>query len=905
MAFDTIYAEGQRRYLESLSSYARQFLGQMEKPNVESVEGLSPAIAIDQKAASHNPRSTVGTVTEIYDYLRVLFARIGTPHCPVCGKPITKLSVEQMVERVLDLENEKVEILAPIVRGRKGEYIQLLNDLYKQGYSQARINGKVEDLSKKINLSRYKNHTIEIVIDKLTVTADNIARITEAIEQSLKLANGLVLISSKDKELILNQNLSCVDHETNFPEIEPRIFSFNSPYGACQTCGGLGTKKEIDVELVMPDKNLSIAQGAIMPLNYKGNNYYGSILRAVAERFSFSENTPIKNLHPEQLNKILYGLDETEVLKIRYFTHGHMNVFNVRFEGILPMLKRRYLQTESEHVRSDIEHYMAETPCPDCLGQRLRSEVLLIKIHSTSSGQVTDLNIADVTKMSVKDALEFFTNIKLTTRENLIAQKILTEIKSRLKFLVDVGLDYLTLNRTAMTLAGGEAQRIRLASQIGSGLVGVLYILDEPSIGLHARDNTKLLDTLVHLRDLGNTVIAIEHDEETMRRADQVVDIGPGAGVHGGEIVAQGNISEIKKVERSITAQYLSGLKKIEIPEKRRKIKDNFLTIVGANENNLKNLTVHIPLGVLTCVTGVSGSGKSSLINEILYKALSRKLNKSLENPGKHSRIEGVEHLKKVIDVDQSPIGRTPRSNPATYTGVFTMIRELFAQTKDAKLRGYQPGRFSFNVAGGRCDNCQGDGIIKIEMHFMPDIYVPCEVCDGKRFNRETLEVKYKNKNIADVLNMTVEEAFEFFKDIPKIADILETLVEVGLGYIKMGQAATTLSGGEAQRVKLATELARKSHGKTLYILDEPTTGLHFEDINKLLKVLQALVDAGNTVIVIEHNLDVVKCADYIIDLGPEGGDNGGELVAAGEPEELAKITKSYTGKFLAKILKK
>ncbi len=897
LAFDTIYAEGQRRYLESLSSYARQFLGQMEKPNVESIEGLSPAISIDQKAASHNPRSTVGTVTEIYDYLRVLYARIGIPHCPIDNKAITKLSVEQMVEKVLDIgEGKKIQILAPIVRGRKGEYHQLLNDLYKQGYSKARVNGEIKDLSKKIILGRYKNHSIDILIDEITISSDNIARLTEAIEQTLKLAKGLVIVSHSKKEDIFNQNLSCSEHDFAFPEIEPRIFSFNSPYGACPTCDGLGTKKDIDANLVVPDKNLSIAQGAIMPLNYKTNNYYGSVLRAALERYGFSEHTPLNNLPEQHLNEILYGADETQILRVRYFTHGRANIFHVRFEGIIPLLERRYRQTESEGVRADIEKYMSASPCPTCEGKRLKQESLLIKI--------ADHNIADVVKLSVKESLEFFDNLKLSERENLIAEKILKEIKSRLKFLVNVGLDYLTLDRAAYTLAGGEAQRIRLASQIGSGLVGVLYILDEPSVGLHSRDNMRLLETLKHLRDLGNSVIAVEHDEETMREADQIVDIGPGAGIHGGEIVAQGNIADIIAEPRSVTGQYLSGKKEIEIPKSRRKIKDDFLTIIGANENNLKNLTIHLPLGVFTCVTGVSGSGKSSLINEILYKALARKLNGALERPGKFARIEGVENLKKVIDIDQSPIGRTPRSNPATYTGVFTNIRELFASTKDAKLRGYQPGRFSFNVSGGRCDNCQGDGIIKIEMHFMPDIYVPCEVCEGRRFNRETLEVKYKNKNIADVLAMTVSEALEFFRDIPKISDILSTLEDVGLGYIKMGQAATTLSGGEAQRVKLATELARKSSGRTLYILDEPTTGLHFDDINRLLEVLHRLVDAGNTVVVIEHNLDVVKTADHIIDLGPEGGDEGGKLVAAGTPEEIAKISKSYTGQFLSQMLK-
>jgi len=897
LAFDTIYAEGQRRYLESLSSYARQFLGQMEKPNVDMIEGLSPAISIDQKAASHNPRSTVGTVTEIYDYLRVLFARIGIPHCPVCDKPIQKLSTEQMVERVLDLpEGEEIEIYAPVVRGRKGEYHELLNEFYKQGYPQARINGKLQELDKKVVLARYKQHNIEILVDRIIIKAENITRLTEAIEQALKMANGLLMAASKDKEIILNQKLSCPEHETNFPEIEPRIFSFNSPYGACPDCGGLGTKKEIDPNLIVPDKSLSISQGAILPLNYKPTNYYGSVLRAVSERYGFSEHTPISTLPQGMLEKILYGNEETDLVKIRYFTHGQASFFNLRFTGIIKWLERRYRETESDGIRAEIERYMSQSPCPTCSGSRLKKETLLIRVN--------DKNLAQVSNMSVKAALDFFNNLNLTPRELMIVEKVLPEINNRLKFLVNVGLNYLTLDRAAATLAGGEAQRIRLASQIGSGLVGVLYILDEPSIGLHARDNTRLLETLKHLRDLGNTVLVVEHDEETIREADQIVDIGPGAGVNGGEIVAQGKAEEIMKVERSITGQYLSGARKIEVPKNRRKVRGKFLTVVGANENNLKNISVHFPLGVFTCVTGVSGSGKSTLVNDILYKALARKLNKALERPGKFARIEGTENLNKVIDVDQSPIGRTPRSNPSTYTGVFTHIRELFAQTRDAKLRGYLAGRFSFNVAGGRCDNCAGDGIIKIEMHFLPDVYIPCDVCKGKRFNRETLEVKYKNKNIFEVLDMTVAEAWEFFADVPKIADILKTLNDVGLGYIKLGQSATTLSGGEAQRVKLATELAKRSTGKTLYILDEPTTGLHFEDINKLLEVLQRLVEAGNTVIVIEHNLDVVKSCDYIIDLGPEGGEKGGQIIATGDPEEIAKVEKSYTGKFLAQVLK-
>jgi excinuclease ABC subunit A len=912
LAFDTIYAEGQRRYLESLSSYARQFLGQMEKPDVDQIEGLSPAISIDQKASSHNPRSTVGTVTEIYDYLRVLFARIGIPYCPIGNEPIAKLSVEQMVERVLDLkEGEKFSIFAPLVRGRKGEYHQLLTDLYHQGYSQARINGKLYDLGKKVDLARYRQHTIEVLIDQLEVKAENISRISEDIEQALKLSKGLVLIvpdgksarktnkkaDQTNEEIMLNQNLSCPIHDVTLEEIEPRIFSFNSPFGACPECDGLGTKKEIDLNLIIPDQNLSIAQGGILPFSYKTNNYYGTILRAAAERYGFSENTPIKNLHPEYLKNIIYGSEDDEILRIRYYTHGRANVFHLKFNGIIPLLERRYRQTESDYVRGELEHYMSQIPCHSCDGKRLKKESLLVKIAQK--------NIAEITSMSVKDTLDFFLKLELSPRDLLIAEKILKEIRSRLQFLNNVGLNYLTLDRAAYTLAGGEAQRIRLASQIGSGLVGVLYILDEPSIGLHARDNGRLLTTLENLKNLGNTVIVIEHDQETMRRADLIVDIGPGAGKNGGEIVAIGPIEKIMAEPHSITGQYLKGEKKIPVPEARRSIKDKYLTIIGANEHNLKNITVHFPLGVFTCVTGVSGSGKSTLVNDVMYKALARKLHRALERPGQHHHLEGTEFLDKVIIIDQSPIGRTPRSNPATYTNVFTSIRELFSQTKEARLRGYLPGRFSFNVPGGRCDNCQGDGLIKIEMHFLPDVFIPCDVCQGQRFNRETLQIHFKGKSVADVLAMTVEEASEFFQDIPKIADILSLLKNVGLGYIQLGQSATTLSGGEAQRVKLSTELARRSTGKTMYILDEPTTGLHFDDISRLIEVLQKLVSAGNTVVVIEHNLDVIKTADYVIDLGPEGGDAGGRMVASGTPEELVNINSSYTGQFLNETLKK
>jgi excinuclease ABC subunit A len=901
LAFDTIYAEGQRRFLESLSSYARQFLGQMEKPNVESIEGLSPAISIDQKASSHNPRSTVGTVTEIYDYLRVLYARIGIPHCPVCGKPISKLSIEQMVERVLDFgEDEKIKIFAPVVRGRRGEYHSLLNDLYKQGYTQCRINGKMQDLSERVVLSRYKQHTIEILIDSTTIKSENLARISDSIEQALHLAHGLVLVSSDAKEELMNQNLSCPEHGESLSEIEPRIFSFNSPYGACPKCDGLGVEKKIDPGLVMPDKNLSISQGAIMPLNYKANNYFGMVLRAVSDHYNISEHTPISQLSDEIINKILYGSGTIEYLKVRHFTHGRVHIYHLKFNGIISWLERRSLESESENVRIDIEKYMSSRPCETCGGARLKKESLLITVG--------EKNLSELTTLSIKDGRKFFENLKLNQKEILISEKILKEITNRLNFLINVGLDYLTLDRAAYTLAGGEAQRIRLASQIGSGLVGVLYILDEPSVGLHPRDDSRLLKSLENLRDLGNTVIVIEHDEETMKRADQIVDIGPGAGSHGGKVIAQGTLDEIKQNKESITGQYLSGIKKIDIPKKRRNADLNhngkFISVFGATEHNLKNITAHFPLGIFTCVTGVSGSGKSTLVNDILNKALSRKLMGSMVRPGKFSKISGMENLNKVITINQSPIGRTPRSNPATYTGVFSLIRELFSKTREAKIRGYQPGRFSFNVSGGRCDNCQGDGIIKIEMHFMPDIFIPCEVCRGARFNRETLQVKYKDKNIAEVLAMTVQESLGFFIDIPKIADILRTLNDVGLGYIKLGQAATTLSGGEAQRVKLATELAHRATGKTLYILDEPTTGLHFDDINKLLDVLHRLVDAGNTVIVIEHNLDVIKTCDYIIDLGPEGGDLGGRVIAAGTPEEIANTPNSYTGQFLQKVLK-
>ncbi|MEK7142646.1 MAG: excinuclease ABC subunit UvrA, partial [Patescibacteria group bacterium] len=898
LAFDTIFAEGQRRYLESLSSYARQFLGQMEKPDVESIEGLSPSISIDQKAASHNPRSTVGTVTEIYDYLRLLFARIGIPHCPIGGEPIKKFSQEQMIEKILDLgEGKRIQIYAPVIRGRKGEYQKLLENFHQKGYLKANINGKLRKLERNIKLSRYKQHSIEILIDEFEISADNLNRLSEAIEESLKIADGLVTIFSEEKKQIFNQKLTCPEHSISLPEIEPRIFSFNSPFGACKECDGLGSKKEIDPYLIIPDKNLSISQGAIMPLSYKPNNYYGVLLRAIAEKFQFSEHTPIKNLPENILQIILYGSDDgvPETLRVRYYIHGRGQTFYLNFQGIIPVLEKRYRTTESDAIRKQIEHYLSQRPCPNCGGTRLEKESLLVKIAGKS--------IAEISSLTIDRALIFFQNLKLSDRDTLVAEKILTEIKNRLVFLVNVGLNYLTLERAAFTLAGGEAQRIRLASQIGSGLVGVLYILDEPSVGLHARDNQNFLDTLKKLRDLGNTLIVIEHDEATMRAADLIVDIGPGAGSQGGQIVACGDIKEIENNPQSLTGQYLSDKKQIDIPKQRRNISDKFIKVIGACEHNLQNLTVYFPLGVFVGVTGVSGSGKSTLVNEILYKALARRLHSSIFTPGKFAFLEGAEQINKAIIIDQSPIGRTPRSNPATYTNVFTSIRELFAQTKEARLKGYLPGRFSFNVAGGRCDHCQGDGVLKIEMHFLPDIFIPCDVCGGKRFNRETLEIKFKGKNIWEVLEMTVTEAREFFKNIYKIDDILQTLIDVGLGYIKLGQPATTLSGGEAQRIKLAEELARLQKGKTLYILDEPTTGLHFDDIKRLLSVLQKLVDEGNTVVVIEHNLDVIKSCDYLIDLGPEGGEKGGKVVATGTPEEITKNEKSFTGQYLSKVL--
>jgi excinuclease ABC subunit A len=897
LAFDTIFAEGQRRYVESLSSYARQFLGVMEKPNVEYIEGLSPAISIDQKSSSHNPRSTVGTITEIYDYMRLLFAKIGIPHCPNCNKPITATHIEQMVDMILDWQEEsEIEIYSPIARGKKGEYTKVLHDLYIEGYSKANINGKIENLNKPINLSRYKNHTIEILIDSLKINSSNISQITEDFEYAAKLSGGIVKIVNKNtkQQKIFNEHAMCTDCEITFPELEPRLFSFNSPFGACDNCHGLGTKQEFDPDLIIPDIKKTISEGAVMPYNYH-QGYYGGIIRSVSKKLGYETHTRIKDWDKKDIQYLLYGSGHKEKIKVNFFGTGGMHSYWFNFNGLINMLEKRYQETDSSSVRNQLENYMRIFDCPVCSGKRLKNEALLVKINNK--------NISDLTNQSIRDTLNWFKKIKLSKKEQLISQKILKEINTRLDFLISVGLDYLTLNRKASTLAGGEAQRIRLASQIGSALTGVLYVLDEPSIGLHARDQKKLIDILIKLKNLGNTVIAVEHDLDTMLSADYLVDIGPKAGHLGGKVVAQGSINDIKKATDSLTGQYLSKKKTISTPSKRRKISGDFITITGASEHNLKKIKVHFPLGVFTCVTGVSGSGKSTLVNDILYKSLSRKINKSNIVPGKHFNIEGEDKIKKIIDIDQSPIGRTPRSNPATYTGVFTSIRELFSSTKDAKKRGYSSGRFSFNVYGGRCETCKGDGCLKIEMQFLPDVYIPCDVCKGKRYNKETLEVRYKQKNISDVLNMSVTEALHFFQNIPKIADKLRTLYDIGLGYIKLGQAATTISGGEAQRVKLATELSKRQGGKNLYILDEPTTGLHFFDVAKLLNILNMLVDAGNTIVVIEHNMDIIKSADHIIDLGPEGGDKGGSIVATGTPEDIIKYDSSHTGTFLKKYL--
>ncbi|NNG66317.1 excinuclease ABC subunit UvrA [Caldanaerobacter subterraneus] len=883
LAFDTIYAEGQRRYVESLSAYARQFLGQMDKPDVDYIEGLSPAISIDQKTTTKNPRSTVGTITEIYDYLRLLYARVGTPHCPICGREITMQTIDQMVDKVKELpEGTRIQILAPVVRGRKGEYSKLLADIKKSGYVRVKIDGIMYDVNEEIKLDKNKKHTIEVVVDRIIMKPGIDMRLTDSIETALKLADGLVTIDVIDGEsFTLSEKYACPVCNVSIEELSPRMFSFNSPYGACPVCMGLGEFMKVDPELLIQDPKKSLATGVFPGIVASQGSYaYYNILRVI-EYFGYTEYTPYEGFSEDLKSVLLYGKD----------TKGK----SYGFEGIINNLERRYESSTSDFIKEEIEKYMRPVTCPACNGARLKPEALAVTVGGLSIKEMTDLTIGEL--------LKFIDSLKFSEKQEIIARPILKEIKARLNFLVDVGLDYLTLSRPASTLSGGEAQRIRLASQIGSGLVGVTYILDEPSIGLHQRDNQRLINSLKRLRDQGNTVIVVEHDEETIYAADYIIDIGPGAGEHGGEVVVAGTIEDVLKCERSLTGQYLSGKIKIEVPEKRRKPNGKAIIVRGAKENNLKNIDVEFPLGVFICVTGVSGSGKSTLVNEILYKALAQKIYKSKDKPGKHDRIEGIEHIDKVINIDQSPIGRTPRSNPATYTGVFDYIREVFANTPEARMRGYKPGRFSFNVKGGRCEACGGDGIIKIEMNFLPDVYVPCEVCKGKRYNRETLEVKYKGKSIADVLDMTVEEALEFFENIPRIKNKLMTLYEVGLGYIKLGQPSTQLSGGEAQRVKLATELSKRPTGRTLYILDEPTTGLHFADIHRLLNVLNKLTDAGNTVIVIEHNLDVIKSADYIIDLGPEGGDRGGMVIATGTPEEVAANENSYTGWFLRKVL--
>lgn len=903
LAFDTLYAEGQRRYVESLSSYARQFLGQMEKPDVDQIDGLSPAISIDQKTTSHNPRSTVGTVTEIYDYLRLLYARIGVPHCPKCGKEIKKQTIDQIVDRVLELpERTKIQLLAPVVRGRKGEHVKLLEDAKKSGYVRVRVDGIIYDLSEEIKLEKNKKHTIEIIVDRLVVKEGIQKRLTESIETVTALTGGLLVVdvNQGEDELAFSQNFSCPDCGIDLMEIEPRLFSFNNPSGACPTCTGLGMQMKFDEQLIVPNDSLSIAGGAIVAPGYNSISTKDTMTRvlfdALAEEYGFSLDTPFREL-PEEIKKIIFYGTGGKKLRITYTNYRGTGSYDYAFEGIIPNLQRRYSET-SETMRGEYEEYMTNIECPSCHGMRLRPEVLAITVGGKNISQVTEMSVADIQK--------FFQNLQLSGRDEMIAERILKEIHARIGFLVDVGLDYLTLSRAAGTLSGGEAQRIRLATQIGSGLVGVVYILDEPSIGLHQRDNDKLLKTLQHLRDIGNSLIVVEHDEDTMYAADFIVDVGPGAGKDGGNIICTGDVEEIKACTESLTGDYLSGRKKIEVPEKRRSVNpEAMLHVVGAAENNLKQINVDIPLGIFTCVTGVSGSGKSSLVNEILYKRLARDLNRAKLRPGNHEDMNGQDKLDKVINIDQSPIGRTPRSNPATYTGLFDMIRDVFAQTTEAKMRGYQKGRFSFNVKGGRCEACAGDGIIKIEMHFLPDIYVPCEVCHGKRYNRETLEVKYKGKTISDVLEMTVEEALEFFENIPRIKAKLQTLYDVGLSYVQLGQSSTTLSGGEAQRVKLATELSKKSTGRTMYILDEPTTGLHMADVHKLVHILQRLAEGGNTVVVIEHNLDVIKTADYIIDLGPEGGTGGGTIVACGTPEEVCAVPESYTGKYLKPILER
>ena len=897
LAFDTIYAEGQRRYVESLSSYARQFLGQMDKPDVDQIDGLSPAISIDQKTTSHNPRSTVGTVTEIYDYLRLLFARVGHPHCPKCGKPITQQSVDQMIDQIRELpERTKLLVMAQVVRGKKGEHKKVLAHIRHEGYVRVRIDGEVMDIGEDIQLEKNKKHTIEVVIDRLVVREGMESRLADSLETALKLGEGVAYVQIVGGELLMfSENFACVDCGISLPEITPRMFSFNNPYGACPVCTGLGSHMEFDEELVVPDASLSVGGGVFAPLSKNLHSYAMCVMKAVLENRGYSLETPWQELDKKTKQALLYGSGE-ERFHFRYTNmFGEDKEYFVPFEGVMPLLARRYHETDSDEMRESYENYMTEIPCKACHGARLKPETLAVTVGGK--------NIDKVTCMTIREADAFFTQLTLTPRETKIARQILKEIHARLNFLLDVGLDYLTLSRSAGTLSGGEAQRIRLATQIGSGLQGVLYVLDEPSIGLHQRDNNRLLATLKHLRDLGNTLIVVEHDEDTMYAADHIIDIGPGAGAHGGRVVAEGTAEEIKKNPDSVTGAYLSRRKFIPVPQKRRPGNGKFIEVVGAAENNLKNLTVKFPLGTLTLVTGVSGSGKSTLVNEILYKGIASRLYHVKGKPGKHKKIKGLENIDKIIDIDQQPIGRTPRSNPATYTGVFDAIRDLFSQTSEARMRGYKAGRFSFNVKGGRCEACKGDGILKIEMHFLPDVYVPCEVCKGARYNRETLEVRYKGKNISEVLDMTIDEAVDFFANVPRIARKLKIIQDVGLGYIKLGQPATTLSGGEAQRVKLATELSRRSTGKTLYILDEPTTGLHTADIHKLLDILQRLVAGGDTVVVIEHNLDVIKTADYIIDLGPEGGDKGGTVVATGRPEDIVKVPESYTGKFLRPLL--